>query len=332
MFKDIYLKFKNSIKNIINANNNINDINKKSIYIVLITISSLIIIISIVIIISTLQNHEYQKKLANRKIHKMKKISSFNLINKSKRDIEGNLILQEKQELGIISDAQKENDKYKYNKNIQKELDDIFNSDEKVVYLSFDDGPSKMTIKILDILKEENVPATFFMLGTNIEYREEIVKRAYNEGHTIGNHGYSHIYGKIYKSPRALLSEYIQTENEFKKILGKAFNTNLIRFPGGSFGGYYEKTKKKSREVFEGNKIGYIDWNTLTNDAAGTDKTKEQIKVFNSTRKGKKALVVLQHDTVLNKELPKTLREIIKILKKEGYTFKNFNNHLLKEI
>jgi len=65
--------------------------------------------------------------------------------------------------------------------------------------LTFDDGPTtSVTPKILDILKEENVKATFFVIGKSAEEHPEIVKRAYDEGHYIANHGYSHNYKSIY--------------------------------------------------------------------------------------------------------------------------------------
>ena len=80
----------------------------------------------------------------------------------------------------------------KQNPNAQAEITDIYYSDEKVAYLTFDDGPSKnITPQILDILKQENIPATFFVLGSRVELNPDVLKREYEEGHYIANHGYS---------------------------------------------------------------------------------------------------------------------------------------------
>ena len=83
----------------------------------------------------------------------------------------------------------------------RKNIENIYKSDKKVAYLTFDDGPSPVTESILETLKQEKVKATFFVLGSNIDYRKEMVKRMYDEGHYVANHGYSHVYSKIYSSP-----------------------------------------------------------------------------------------------------------------------------------
>ena len=84
----------------------------------------------------------------------------------------------------------------------------IYSSDTKRAFLTFDDGPSNNTNQILDILKERGIKATFFVLGSNVEKNPEIVKRMYDEGHFIANHGYSHVYDSIYSSKEAVLDEF----------------------------------------------------------------------------------------------------------------------------
>ena len=80
---------------------------------------------------------------------------------------------------------------------------------KKVVYLTFDDGPSKnITPQILDLLKQKNIKATFFLLGNRVELYPEIVKREQEEGHYIANHGYSHVYSSIYENTQTVLDEY----------------------------------------------------------------------------------------------------------------------------
>lgn len=77
--------------------------------------------------------------------------------------------------------------------------------EEKIAYLTFDDGPSGViTPQILEILKREEIKATFFVLGSRVELYPELVKREYEEGHYIANHGYSHVYTSIYSSPKEI--------------------------------------------------------------------------------------------------------------------------------
>jgi len=106
-------------------------------------------------------------------------------------------------------------------------------AEKRQVYLTFDDGPSKtVTPKILDVLKENEVNATFFVLGNMVNYYPDIVKRAYNEGNYIGNHGYSHVYSQIYASEEAFFEEILKTEKIIAKAIGKEeYNSHLIRFP-----------------------------------------------------------------------------------------------------
>ena len=131
---------------------------------------------------------------------------------------------------------------------------------KKIAYLTFDDGPSRyVTPEILDILDSYNIKATFFVLGKQAEKNPDILKRIYEEGHSIGNHTYSHNYSFIYKNVNNFLYELEKTEEVFKNILGEDFETNLIRFPGGSFG-----TKKAPFRSFVLEKgYNYIDWNSL---------------------------------------------------------------------
>ena len=142
---------------------------------------------------------------------------------------------------------------------------------EKIAYLTFDDGPSQeITPQILDILKNEDVKATFFVLGSRVELHPELLKREYEEGHYIANHGYSHIYKNVYSSPQAVFDEYNSCENRIKSVLGNEYSSHLFRFPGGTEGGgIYKKTKQKAIEILQANNVCYINWNSLNNDAVG---------------------------------------------------------------
>ena len=111
-------------------------------------------------------------------------------------------------------------------------LNSIYKMQQKQVFLTFDDGPSKnVTIPILDLLKQENIKANFFVLGSRVDLYPSIVRRAYEEGHYIANHGYSHKYSQIYESANSVLYEYNRTNEAVKNAIGnQTYNTNIFRF------------------------------------------------------------------------------------------------------
>ncbi|MGN0144917.1 MAG: polysaccharide deacetylase family protein, partial [Clostridium sp.] len=124
---------------------------------------------------------------------------------------------------------------YKYNINTTySSSDNVFNENaalnNKTIYLTFDDGPSyKVTNKVLDVLKENEVNATFFLIGNQIKGKEDVVKRIYNEGNGIGLHTYTHKINKIYSSDDAFMKEMIECRNEINRVIG--ISPNIIRFP-----------------------------------------------------------------------------------------------------
>ena len=102
-----------------------------------------------------------------------------------------------------------------FNIDVTNTLDDIAKSDEKKAYLTFDDGPTiKATGKILDILKAEDVKATFFVVGKHVKEHPELVKREYEEGHYIANHGYSHNNKILYQNMESFRNEIVSTDLE----------------------------------------------------------------------------------------------------------------------
>ena len=213
-----------------------------------------------------------------------------------------------------------------FNENGYELVRDIYYSDEKQVYLTFDDGPSKdVTPQILDILKDQDVKATFFVLGARVDLYPETVKRAFEEGHYIANHGYSHQYSKIYENKDTVFQEYVECDNSIRNAIGNPdFNSYLFRFPGGSSGGRYESIKAEAREHFKSYGVAYTNWNCLTGDAEGKNTKEECIQEFMNTKEGRSSLVVLMHDSNEKTQTVEALPEIITQLKNEGYTFKTF--------
>lgn len=203
---------------------------------------------------------------------------------------------------------------------------------KKVVYLTFDDGPSvTVTPKILDILKQENVHATFFLVGKAIDDNnnaKSLVKREANEGHAIANHTYSHNYNYLYPDKKVNLSNFMseieKTNQSLRRILGDDFSTRVIRLPGGrmtwnikDFDGISKLDKALHDKDYHA-----IDWNSLSKDAEGQLKNAEQLKqeVIKSVA-GKEKAVILMHDTYGKEETAKALPGIIKYLKEQGYKF-----------
>lgn len=197
---------------------------------------------------------------------------------------------------------------------------------KKEVFLTFDDGPSsEITEKVLDVLKEEGVKATFFVIGKNVDVYPEILKRIHDEGHGIGIHTYSHDYNQIYSSPDALQKDIEACLQSIRNVLGEDFSTILYRFPGGSF--------RKNKEIFieRVESLGYIyfDWNVLNGDAEGNNLSEDYlIKRFNQTSRGYNKIISLMHDTNSKGNTVSTLPRIIKQLRVEGYEFKSLGDTL----
>lgn len=201
----------------------------------------------------------------------------------------------------------------------------IYFSDEKQVYLTFDDGPTKVTPQILDILKEYNVKATFFVLGKRVDQNPDILRRIFAEGHYIANHSYSHDYPSLYSSADSVVEEFNKTEASIKKALNNPdYNTYLFRFPGGSSGGYYSKVKTEARAKLDDLKIAYTNWNCLTRDAENAKTPKEMMDAFLESKEDNNSLILLMHDASDKQATADFLPQLLDYLKNEGYTFKTF--------
>ena len=193
-----------------------------------------------------------------------------------------------------------------------------------VIYLTFDDGPSTSTTpKILDILKKKGVKATFFILNYN-STGEKLVKREVEEGHTVGIHGYSHDYKKIYKSVDTYMENITKLQAKIKKSTG--YTATITRFPGGSsntVSRYNPGIMTKLAKEVPKRGFKYFDWNVNSADAENVKSSKA---VYNNVTKGiskSKANVVLMHDFSGNTKTLNALEDIIDYGIKNGYTFKN---------
>lgn len=194
--------------------------------------------------------------------------------------------------------------------------------EKKIVYLTFDDGPQPgVTDKVLDILKEEDIRATFFVVGKMVDKNPELLKRTFDEGHTIGNHTNSHVYNELYSTVESFIAGINEAETSIENAIGQ--KTAIFRFPGGS----YLNKLKPYREAVTQEGFVYYDWNVDSGDSkrtgvptaeivAGTKEGIDKAEAQNLHR-----LVILLHDSGGHKNSMEALKEIISYLKEKGYEF-----------
>ena len=187
----------------------------------------------------------------------------------------------------------------------------------KIAYLTFDDGPYERTTgRYLDVLKDRNVLATFFQLGRPSEKLDALYHRAYDEGHTIANHTYSHqIRNGIYRGVSYFINDVIKNREFIQDKLG--YTTNILRFPGGSS----TARSLKPAIIEELRELGYgwVDWNAATGDGIEIMSPQEYRDNVLKKTGGRSVLVVLMHD--YSENTLTALPEIIDGLRAQGYTF-----------
>ena len=213
---------------------------------------------------------------------------------------------------------------------LKEKIKNHVEENEKIAYLTFDDGPNaQVTPKELKILKKEDVKATFFVIGKNVEAHPEIVKQAYEEGHYIGNHGYSHNNSILYKNDENFINEIRKTDEAISKAIGEEnYSSKIFRFPNGFMTKSYRKRKDRAEELLKEMNYSYLDWNCLNNDSVKKYSKQELLNNLKKTSRNKGSLEVLMHDTKDVSDSSTILRESIEYLKSEGYEFKNFYNLL----
>lgn len=194
---------------------------------------------------------------------------------------------------------------------------------EKIAFLTFDDGPSTETPRILKILKQAGAKATFFVVGSMAARYPKQLEAILAAGHAIGNHSYTHNYAKLYRSTQTMLDEINKTESVLEKTLGPTFSCKLFRFPGGYMG--HRKVFKGHKEVYaqalHDGGMEFIDWNVDCGDTHPVEPSVSQI-VHTVMRQcsGMKRVVVLMHDP--KSRTVAALPAILKGLQKRGYQFK----------
>lgn len=219
---------------------------------------------------------------------------------------------------------------------VEKMLEGKSNNTEKEIFLTFDDGPSENTREILKILKEEDVHATFFDLGSSLKdnkENQELLKEEIDQGNAVATHSYSHDYKILYPGNSVdvnkFMSELNETNDIMKSVLGDNFNARVVRMPGGYMSRRYYRDPhlKALDEAFAKNNIVSIDWDAETGDATGKHYTIDQY-VQNSAKNinSLNHVILLMHDAAAKKETVQALPAIIKFYKDHGYAFKVIKN------
>lgn len=199
-----------------------------------------------------------------------------------------------------------------------------------VICLTFDDGPSSITPEVLNVLKENHVKATFFIVDYSIQY-EDTISRIIKEGHTLGIHGISHDYARIYSSPEAIMENFTTLRD--KIITDFNYIPKYIRFPGGSSNTiskrYCEGVMTKAADMSLQKGLIYYDWNVDVDDA-GSAKTSDQIynNFVNEVKEGT-VNVVLMHDGEGHKATLEALPKIIAYARKNGYIFTAISENIV---
>ena len=190
-------------------------------------------------------------------------------------------------------------------------------SDIRKVYLTFDDGPSQNTGKILDILDDYNVKATFFVNGRTDDHSKKMYKRIVDEGHTIGMHSYTHNYSQVYASLSSFKKDFFRIQDLIYDYTG--VKSDLYRFPGGSSNQVSDTSMSTLIRFLNKEHVRYFDWNVSSGDATSNEESSDEIieNVMRDVVKYKTS-VVLMHDAATKDTTVKALPELIQRIQKEG--------------
>lgn len=198
----------------------------------------------------------------------------------------------------------------------------------KIMYLTFDDGPSRNTEKILDILDEYKVKATFFVTGENPDYYNMIAEEK-KRGHAIGVHTFSHDYKNIYSSEEAYYKDVDKVNSLIKKQINES--VRILRFPGGVSNTVSRKfhigiMSKLSKSVLEKG-YQYYDWNASNGDGNCFNSVDTLVSTGLKEVRDKDEVMMLMHDGSSNKATVQALPILLKSYQSQGYEFRIIDNN-----
>ncbi|MBR1930454.1 MAG: polysaccharide deacetylase [Lachnospiraceae bacterium] len=186
------------------------------------------------------------------------------------------------------------------------------------VYLTFDDGPSIYTDDILDILKQYDIKATFFVVGKEDEYSQEMLQRIVEEGHSLGMHSYSHKYSELYESEESFAEDFKRLQDYLYDVTG--IRSTIYRFPGGSSNTVSKTPMEELFAYLDAQGVTYYDWNVAAQDASSRHPGVQEI-VKNSIQNVDvlNTSIILMHDAADKRTTVEALPIIIeKLLEMEN--------------
>ncbi len=226
-------------------------------------------------------------------------------------------------------------------KNNQKSQEQVSNTVEtydKIAYLTFDDGPSNNTEKILDILDKYNIKATFFVVGPSYKLKNDLLVKIVQAGHQLAIHSYEHDYSYIYSSKENYLKDFYKCLNWIKKVTG--ITPAIYRFPGGSSNTIASKALIKSI-IQELNEKGFVhaDWNVDTLDSyVKNEPSKVLSNAITSLKRNENNKhyyqTVLMHDDIHKPATTAALPSLIEKLLSYNYHFEPLtsSSHIIKHV
>ena len=189
----------------------------------------------------------------------------------------------------------------------------------KVVYMTFDDGPSDLTVPLLNVLDRYHVKATFFVVGTFDRAESADLKEIVSRGHAIGVHSYTHDYRKIYASSNAFFEDVDKMHGLILDATG--VDTKLFRFAGGSVNDYDRRISGELKKGLKQRGYVYYDWNASSGDAASKTSAPAILNnALNGVRRHRLS-VVLFHNSASKQATLGDIPKFIETLQSEGYRF-----------
>ena len=187
---------------------------------------------------------------------------------------------------------------------------------QRVVYLTFDDGPKKDTPELLALLEELDVPATFFLVGLSVRAFPEYAKMIVDAGYTVGCHSMTHSYSRLKSGTDYVGRDLTRFTELMRETVGEDFSTDLYRFPGGS-SSYASGTKTFVRD--QG--YAWFDWNVMTGDAQYTFKSDAEMLDYTLSQvKDKEVIILLMHEA--KERTRRILPELVAYFRENGYAFR----------
>jgi len=198
---------------------------------------------------------------------------------------------------------------------------------DKTLFLTFDDGPSENTVKVLDVLKKHGISATFFVAGGTSKRSTELIQRIVAEGHSLGVHTYTHNYEAIYASVEDYLTDFKKEYDLIYSATG--VKPSIFRFPGGSINSYDRSIYQQLIAEMTRRGFTYYDWSISSGDGASTTTAAAfKANILSGADKLGKG-IVLMHDSISRTNTVGILDEVIVELIHRGYKFASINNKVM---